>query len=96
MVNGSGRIFVERAGRLEAIHDVTVREQNLRVAVRNLACALGDDISDERPILDARLSDERQERRCEFLAAQEAKHARRLKEISAENNARNGRARQPA
>ena len=41
MVNGSGRIFVERDGRLEAVPDVTVREQNLRVAVRNLARALG-------------------------------------------------------
>ena len=37
MVNGSGRVFVERDGRLEAVADVTVREQNLRVAVRNLA-----------------------------------------------------------
>ena len=36
---------------------MTVREQNLRVAVRNLARALGDDISEEQPILDARLED---------------------------------------
>ena len=57
MVNGSGRIFVEREGRLEAVADVTVREQNLRVAVRNLARALGDDISEERPLLDSRLPD---------------------------------------
>lgn len=35
----------------------TVREQNLRVAVRNLARALGDDISEEQPLLDARLPD---------------------------------------
>ncbi len=33
MVNGSGRIFVERKGRLEAETGVCVREQNLRVAV---------------------------------------------------------------
>ena len=57
MVNGSGRVFVERNGRLEAVADVTVREQNLRVAVRNLARVLGDDISEERPLLDARLPD---------------------------------------
>ena len=57
MVNGSGRIFIEREGRVEAIDGVTVREQNLRVAVRNLARALGDDISDERPLLDSRLPD---------------------------------------
>ena len=57
MVNGSGRVFVERDGRLQAVPDVTVREQNLRVAVRNLARALGDDISDEQPLLDSRLPD---------------------------------------
>jgi len=57
MVNGSGRVFVERNGCLEAVADVTVREQNLRVAVRNLARVLGDDISEERPLLDARLPD---------------------------------------
>src|SRR5437763_10013921 len=57
MVNGSGRIFVERDGRLETVAQVTVREQNLRVAVRNLARALGDDISDEQPLLDSRLPD---------------------------------------
>ena len=57
MVNGSGAVFVERDGRLEAVPDVAVREQNLRVAVRNLARALGDDISDEQPLLDSRLPD---------------------------------------
>ena len=57
MVNGSGRVFVERAGRLEAVAEVTLREQNLRVAVRNLARVLGDDISEERPLLDSRLPD---------------------------------------
>jgi pilus assembly protein CpaF len=57
MVNGSGRVFVERNGRLEAVVDVVVREQNLRIAVRNLARVLGDDVSEERPLLDARLPD---------------------------------------
>ena len=57
MVNGSGRVFVERNGLLEAVADVTVREQNLRVAVRNLARVLGDDVSEERPLLDSRLPD---------------------------------------
>jgi pilus assembly protein CpaF len=57
MVNGSGRVFVERDGRLEFQPDVTLGEQNLRVAVRNLARLLGDDISEERPLLDARLRD---------------------------------------
>ena len=57
MVNGSGRVFVERSGQLEAVPNVTIREQNLRVAVRNLARVLGDDISEERPLLDSRLPD---------------------------------------
>ena len=57
MVNGSGRVFIERGGCLERVADVTVREQNLRVAVRNLARVLGDDVSEERPLLDARLPD---------------------------------------
>jgi pilus assembly protein CpaF len=52
-----GSVFVERDGRLEAVTGVTVREQNLRVAVRNLARALGDDISEEQPLLDSRLPD---------------------------------------
>jgi pilus assembly protein CpaF len=57
MVNGSGRVFVERDGRLESVTGATVREHNLRVAVRNLARALGDDISEEQPLLDSRLPD---------------------------------------
>jgi pilus assembly protein CpaF len=57
MVNGCGRIFVERTGRLELAEGISVREQNLRVAVRNLARVLGDDISEEQPLLDSRLPD---------------------------------------
>jgi pilus assembly protein CpaF len=57
MVNGSGRVFVERCGGLEAVADVTIREQNLRVAVRNLARVLGDEVSEDRPLLDSRLPD---------------------------------------
>ena len=34
-----------------------VDERHLRVAVKNIARALGDDVSEERPILDARLPD---------------------------------------
>jgi pilus assembly protein CpaF len=57
MVNGSGRVFVERDGQVELAAGITVREHNLRVAVRNLARVLGDDISEEQPLLDARLPD---------------------------------------
>jgi pilus assembly protein CpaF len=57
MVNGSRRIFIERAGLLEEVADVHVDERNLKVAVKNIARALGDDVSEEKPILDSRLPD---------------------------------------
>lgn len=57
MVNGSGRVFTERAGRLEEAAGVTIREKSLQVAVRNIARALGDDISEDHPLLDSRLPD---------------------------------------
>jgi pilus assembly protein CpaF len=57
MVNGSRRVFVERDGSLTEVADVSLDERNLRVAVKNIARALGDDVSEEQPILDARLPD---------------------------------------
>jgi pilus assembly protein CpaF len=57
MVNGSHRVFVERHGLVCEVADVHVDERNLRVAVKNIARALGDDVSEEQPILDSRLPD---------------------------------------
>jgi pilus assembly protein CpaF len=57
MVNGSGLIFIERDGQLEEVTDLRLDERNLIVAVKNIARALGDDVSEERPILDSRLPD---------------------------------------
>jgi pilus assembly protein CpaF len=57
MVNGSGRIFVERHGDLEEIADVRLTEKNLQVAVRNIARSLGDEINEAQPLLDSRLPD---------------------------------------
>ena len=57
MVNGTGRVFVERAGELHAVDGVLMEERNLKVAVKNIARLLGDDVSEEQPILDARLPD---------------------------------------
>ena len=57
MVNGSGRIFIERHGELLAIPDATIPEKSLQVAVRNIARTLGEEINDEMPLLDARLPD---------------------------------------
>src|SRR5437667_5511271 len=58
MVNDGGRhVFVERAGVLETVPDRTLESRNLTVAIKNIARACGDEISDAQPILDARLED---------------------------------------
>ena len=58
MVNAGGRrVFVEREGSLEPVPDRTLEIRNLTVAIKNIARACGDEISDHQPILDARLED---------------------------------------
>ena len=57
MVNGDGRIFVEQDGCVTEAAGVRVAEKFLQVAVRHIARLLRDDISEEKPILDARLDD---------------------------------------
>src|SRR5713226_3648046 len=57
MVNAGSRIFIERNGELEAIDGIVLSEQALYAAVKNIARRLGDDISEEKPILDSRLPD---------------------------------------
>jgi pilus assembly protein CpaF len=57
MVNGTGRIFVEKGGYIKAVEHVTLSQKSLEVAIRNIARRLGDDISEEKPILDSRLPD---------------------------------------
>ena len=57
MVNGPEQVFIERGGYLEAIPGVTLNDKALMVAVKNIARRLGDDISEEKPILDSRLPD---------------------------------------
>ncbi len=57
MVNGSRRVFVERAGQLEEVTGVELEPRHLKVAVKNIARVLGDDVSEAQPILDARLPD---------------------------------------
>lgn len=57
MVNGSGRIFVERDGGLTEVPEARLTEKNLQVAVRNIARSLDDEISEEQPLLDSRLPD---------------------------------------
>lgn len=58
MVNGGGqRVFVERDGNVEAVPDRTLERRNLTVAIKNIARACGDEISEVQPLLDARLED---------------------------------------
>ena len=57
MVNGSAHVFIERAGVLQEVPDLTLSEKSLMVAVKNIARRLGDDISEQKPILDSRLPD---------------------------------------
>jgi pilus assembly protein CpaF len=57
LVNGSSRVFVEERGRMRELTGITLTEKSLQVAVRNIARALGDDISPENPLLDSRLPD---------------------------------------
>ncbi len=57
MVNPSGRIFIERLGVLTEVRNVEMDAAYLKVAVKNIARLLGDDISEAKPILDARLPD---------------------------------------
>jgi pilus assembly protein CpaF len=58
MVNGGGgRVFIERDGVMELVAGRSLEARNLAVAIKNIARACGDEISDVQPILDARLED---------------------------------------
>lgn len=57
MVNGPAGVFIERDGQIEPVAGVSIAEKSLQVAVKNIARALGDEISEEKPLLDSRLPD---------------------------------------
>jgi pilus assembly protein CpaF len=58
MVNDGGRhVFVERAGALAPLVDRVLDTRNLTVAIKNIARACGDEVSEAQPLLDARLED---------------------------------------
>ena len=51
MVNDGGRrVFVERDGTIEAVADRTLDTRNLSVAIKNIARACGDEISEAQPL----------------------------------------------
>src|SRR5712692_5554749 len=57
MINGDRVVFFEKDGRIECAAGLTISERSLQVAARNIARALGDEISEEKPVLDSRLPD---------------------------------------
>jgi pilus assembly protein CpaF len=58
MVNRGGQqVFIERNGELWAVPDRTLELRSLTVAIKNIARACGDEISEAQPALDARLED---------------------------------------
>jgi len=57
LVNGASCVFVERAGLLAPVPGLRLDNRTLVVAVKNIARALGDDVSESKPLLDARLPD---------------------------------------
>ena len=57
MINHSSQVFIERYGRLEPVPHIELNAKSLQVALKNIARLLGDDISESKPILDARLPD---------------------------------------
>jgi pilus assembly protein CpaF len=57
MLNSPTEIFIEKEGVIEKVQGITIPNDQLRVAIQNIARSLGDDISEEKPILDSRLPD---------------------------------------
>jgi pilus assembly protein CpaF len=57
MLNGSDRISIEKHGQIQLLTDVSISQKSLEVAVRNIARRLGDNFSEEKPIVDSRLRD---------------------------------------
>jgi len=53
MINGGSRVFIERAGQLESVPNVSLSQATLNAAVKNIARRLGDDVSEIKPILDS-------------------------------------------
>jgi pilus assembly protein CpaF len=56
MVNGGGAVFIQRNGKVLPIA-VTIDPRHLLTAIKRIARSLGKDISETKPLLDARLAD---------------------------------------
>jgi len=56
MVNGDESVFIQRYGKVEAV-SARIEQRYLSTAVKRIARSLGEDISEAKPLLDARLPD---------------------------------------
>lgn len=57
MINGPGRIYVERRGKLERVAEQFPNVKALYAALRNTAQYVGKHVDEERPLLEGRLPD---------------------------------------
>lgn len=58
MVNDGGqRVFVERDGSMESLRERSIENRHLTVAIKGIARECGDEISEQQPLLYARLED---------------------------------------
>jgi pilus assembly protein CpaF len=57
MINGPGKIFVERAGKVEKVAETFPHPQQLYAALRSTAQYVGKMVDEEHPLLEARLPD---------------------------------------
>jgi pilus assembly protein CpaF len=57
MVNGPGRVYVERMGRIEAAEATFADEEELRNAIERILAPLGRRLDELSPMVDARLAD---------------------------------------
>jgi pilus assembly protein CpaF len=57
MVNSNGKAFIERAGVMVLVDGVVIDEYKRQAAIRSIARVLGQDVSEDRPLLDSRLED---------------------------------------
>jgi pilus assembly protein CpaF len=57
MINGPGKIYVERRGKLERVREVFPNVKALYAALRNTAQYVGKHVDEERPLLEGRLPD---------------------------------------
>src|SRR3954470_14130375 len=57
MINGPGKIYIERKGKLQKVEEIFPNVKSLYAALRNTAQYVGKHVDEERPLLEGRLPD---------------------------------------